>query len=70
VGKGAMKATTYAGRIVIKKADRRPHSLTCGAGMSGASCRVLPAPPIESCHAGAGAGAPTFFRLKGALARF
>jgi hypothetical protein len=63
--RGAMKAITYADRVIIKKADRRPRSLRCGAGMSGASCRVLPAPSIGSCRAGAGAGAPAIFWARG-----
>jgi hypothetical protein len=46
---------------------RRPRSLTCGAGVSVASCRVLPAPPIGSCRTGAGAGVPAIFL--GSMAR-
>jgi hypothetical protein len=65
--RGALKATTDDGRVIIKYADRRPSSLTRGAGVSVASCRVLPVPPIGSCHAGACAGCQLFFL--GSMAR-
>jgi hypothetical protein len=41
---GALKVTTDGGRVIIKYADRRPRSLTRGAGVSVASCRVLSPP--------------------------
>jgi hypothetical protein len=59
--RGALKAMTDGGRVIIKYADRRPHPLTRGAGVSVASCRVLPVLPIGSCRAGAGAGVPAIF---------
>jgi hypothetical protein len=59
--RGALKATTDDGRVVIKYADRRPRSLTRGARVSVPSCLVLPAPPIGSCRAGTGAGVPAIF---------
>jgi hypothetical protein len=40
----ALKAMTDGGRVIIKYADRRPRSLTHGAGVSVASCRVQSLP--------------------------
>jgi hypothetical protein len=59
--RSALKATTDSGRVVIKYADHRPRSLTRGAGVSVVSCRMLPALPIGSCRAGAGAGVLAIF---------
>jgi hypothetical protein len=59
--RGALKVTTGDGRVITKYADHRPRSLTCGVGVSVASCRVLPAPPIGSCRTGAGVGVPAIF---------
>jgi hypothetical protein len=67
----ALKAMNDGGCVIIKYADRRPCSLTRGAGVSVVSCRVLPAPSIGSCRAGAGTGVPAiFFGLDGAPACF
>jgi hypothetical protein len=41
---GALKATIDGGRVIIKYADRRPRSLTRGAGVSIASCRMQSPP--------------------------
>jgi hypothetical protein len=49
-------------RVVIKKADRRLHSLTGGAGTSGLGCRVLlPAPHL--CHLRRGSGSDIYFNV-------